>query len=55
MVFEALMEDNPDMALDGFSKLISGHKRESKGRGIFAPKIDQLISIWGIGLANFSR
>jgi hypothetical protein len=51
-VLNALLDHNLDAAQKGFIELIAGHKRESKGTGEFANVEEELISVWGVGLAN---
>ena len=54
-VLEALEEKDEQRIKTGFKSIIKGHQKESKGNGFFARSEDEVLSIWGIGLANFVR
>lgn len=55
VVLRAILNRDEGMAKAGFSELIAGHKRQSKGGGLFKDTADELLSVWGIGLANLAR
>lgn len=38
-----------------FPELLAGHRRESKGRGLFRDTPDSYLSVWGIGLLNLAK
>jgi hypothetical protein len=54
-VFESLIRRDVTAAQGGFNTLIAGHKKQSKGKGVFALNADQMLCVWGIGLANLCR
>lgn len=39
----------------GFDEIIIGHKRQCKAGGLFKDTEDELLCVWGIGLANLAR
>jgi hypothetical protein len=42
-----------DRSLDAaFKNIIAGHKRQSKGAGVFRDTEDELLCVWGVGLAG---
>lgn len=55
IVFEGVLRNDIAKVATGFELLIEGHKRMSKGRGIFKDTEDELICVWGLGLANFVK
>ncbi len=54
-VFKAILDRNVETANAGFFELLKGHQRQSKGRGVFKDTEDELLCVWGIGLANLAR
>jgi len=54
-VFQAMLTGNPDLANQGMQSIINGHKKQSKGRGVFADTDDEMLCIWGLGMANLAR
>ena len=38
-----------------FSELLAGHRRLSKGRGLFSDTVDKYLSVWGLGMLNLAR
>lgn len=38
-----------------FPELLAGHRRESKGRGLFRDSVDEFLCVWGVGLLNLAR
>lgn len=55
MVLRAILNQDAAMAEAGFRELIAGHKRQSKGGGLFKDTADELLSVWGVGLANLAH
>jgi len=53
-VFDAILEGNSDKANSGFAELISGHRKMCTGRGIFKDSEDEVLCVWGLGLANLA-
>ena len=54
-VIRALATRDPVSANAAFQKLIEGHKRQCKGKGDFRREDDQVLCVWGLGLANLCR
>ena len=36
-------------------EIVKSHIKQSKGRGIFAETVDEVLCVWGIGVANLMR
>lgn len=53
-LFHAIQNGNSQTANDALSKVVDGHKQQSKGDGIFSSTEDEAISVWGIGVANLA-
>jgi hypothetical protein len=55
-VFQAILDQNLQAAQDGLQRIATGHEKQGKGRGIFSDLVDdQLLCVWGIGMANLCR
>lgn len=54
-VFEAIATRDAAAADRGLSAVVQGHKRQSKGKGVFVNTEDELLCIWGVGIANLAR
>ncbi|MEX0715483.1 MAG: hypothetical protein WD066_02805 [Planctomycetaceae bacterium] len=54
-VFQAILEENTAAANEGLQAIVKGHRKQSKGRGIFAGIVDEVLCVWGIGMANLAR
>ena len=54
-VIQALYVSDLSTANSSFQKLVEGHKRQSKGRGLFRYDVDVELCVWGLGLANLCR
>jgi hypothetical protein len=55
MVFDAVLVRDLAAAQAGLVALLNGHRKQSKGNGMFANKEDEALCIWGIGMANLCR
>lgn len=55
VVFRAILERNLTQADAGMLALADGHRRLSRDHAWFAETEDELLSIWGIGMANLAR
>ena len=53
--FHAIQNKDTGNANDALVKVVDGHKRQSKGDGVFSSTEDEAISVWGIGVANLAR
>lgn len=54
-VFEGIQKGNVSKAQEGLASIVWGHRRQSKGGGVFRDSEDELLSIWGLGIANLAR
>jgi len=54
-VFDAILSRSEDEANAGFAAIVKGHERECRGRGVFRYTDDELLCVWGVGLANLCR
>lgn len=54
-VLRAALNRDEEAANQGFVELIAGHKCQSKGGGLFKDTEDEVLCVWGIGLANLVR
>jgi len=55
VVLRAILDQDIEAAEAGFREVIAGHQRQSKSGGLFKDTEDELLSVWGIGLANLAR
>ncbi|WP_299469477.1 hypothetical protein [uncultured Gimesia sp.] len=53
-VFQGILEKNSLLANEGFQSIIRGHLRQTKANRIFANTADQILCVWGIGMANLA-
>jgi hypothetical protein len=54
-VFEAILDRSVENANAGFVELLEGHRRQSEAGGTFADMEDEMLCVWGTGLANLAR
>jgi hypothetical protein len=54
-VFEAMLSGDAAIASHGLSAIVAGHKRQRKGKGVFVNTEDEVLCVWGVGLANLAR
>lgn len=54
-VMQALIEQNLQAALFGFNQIVTDHPRLTKGGGFFQNSADEVLCVWGVGLANLAR
>lgn len=54
-VFEGIQEKDLSKAQTGLSAIAQGHKNQCKGGGVFKDNEDELLSVWGLGIANLAR
>jgi hypothetical protein len=54
-VLRAILDQNAEVAMSGIAEVVAGHKRQSKGGGLFKDSEDEQLSVWGIGLVNLAR
>lgn len=48
-------EDEEGQAENAVLVIVEGHRKESKGNGIFADDMDRFLCVWGIGVVNLAR
>ncbi|QDT26912.1 hypothetical protein Enr10x_22240 [Gimesia panareensis] len=54
-VFQALLTGDTSGVNAGLASIVQGHQKQSKGRGVFVSTEDELLCIWGLGMANLVR
>lgn len=54
-VLRAILDKDGESVSSGLADVIVGHKRQSKGSGLFKDTEDELLCVWGIGLANLAH
>lgn len=52
---KAIVTQDADLLQDGLKEVLAGHKRQSKGSGLFKDTEDEVLCVWGVGLANLAR
>lgn len=55
LVFQGILNRNSSEVNVGFEELLRGHKKLCKGRGVFKNTVDEILCIWGLGMANLVR
>ncbi len=55
MVFKGVLDKDASKVKEGFDLIIKGHKKQSKGSGVFMFTPDEMLCVWGVGLANLVR
>jgi hypothetical protein len=54
-VLRAILNQDVDAAKNGFVEIIAGHKKQCKGSGLFKDTEDEVLCVWGVGVANLAR
>jgi len=54
-VFQAILDNDSAVGNEGMKAIVKGHQKQSKRRGVFADSVDEVLSVWGIGMANLAR
>jgi hypothetical protein len=54
-VLRAIVSRDSAAAEVAFPELLSGHRRESKGQGLFSDTEDEFLCVWGVGLLNLAH
>lgn len=54
-ILRAILNQDRAAADAGLRELIAGHRRQCSGRGLFNNMEDEMLSVWGVGLANLAR
>lgn len=55
IVLRAILDNDVVLAQAGFDEVIVGHKHQCRRGCLFRDMEDELLSVWGIGLANLAR
>lgn len=55
LVMQAILDRDLLAAKEGFETLLKGHRREIRSGKLFADTVDEIICVWGVGLANLAR
>lgn len=53
--FEAIQNNDSTLFLSALHSVISGHKKQCKGSGIFKDTEDEVLCVWGLGLINLAK
>jgi hypothetical protein len=51
----AIVDRSADLLPQGFEEIIAGHKKQSVGSGLFKDTEDEVLCVWGLGIANLAR
>jgi hypothetical protein len=54
-VFNAILDGNQKHAQEGLTAIAKGHRNQSKRGGVFRDTEDEVLCVWGIGMANLAR
>lgn len=54
-ILDAILSKDAAAAEAAFPELLSAHRRESRGRGLFSGLEDEFISVWGLGLLQLAK
>lgn len=54
-VFEGMLAEDKEAIEAGFGELLEGHRKLSKGNSLFSGRIDEMLSVWGLGMLNLCR
>lgn len=55
LVMRAILDGNLAAAQAGLAELLKGHRKESRKDKLFGDSVDEIICVWGLGLANLAR
>jgi hypothetical protein len=53
-MFDAILSRDSKKCTGGLRSLVQGHQRESRGSGVFRDSEDEVLSVWGLGMANLA-
>lgn len=54
-VLRAIVKRDAGLLQEGLGDVVAGHKKQSVGAGLFKDSEDEVLCVWGIGLANLAR
>lgn len=52
---QAMVDRQPALVAHAFEEIIAGHKKQSLGKGLFKDTEDEVLCVWGVGIANLAR
>jgi len=52
---EAIQNNDSIWFLSALHRVISGHKKQCKGSGVFKDTEDEVLCVWGLGLINLAK
>lgn len=55
LVMQAILDRDLAAAQAGFAELLKGHRKESRAGKLFGDSVDEIVGVWGVGLANLAR
>jgi hypothetical protein len=55
LVMRAILDGDLAAAQAGFAELLKGHRKESRKDKLFGDTEDEIVCVWGLGLANLAR
>lgn len=53
-VFSAVLQKDTEAASRGLKSIILGHKRQTRGNGLFANSPDEVLAVWAVATANLA-
>jgi len=53
--FEAILNCDAESFMNALQSIVSNHKKQSKGNGVFRDSEDEVLCIWGVGLVNLAK
>ena len=53
--FDAIRDGDAQGFHEGLMEIVKGHKKQSKGTGFFVNTEDEILCVWGVGMANLAR
>lgn len=54
-VFRAILAKDEQACNNAIQLLVKGHKKQTKGGGVFSNTVDEVLAVWGVGAANLAR
>lgn len=54
-VLRAILSQDAKSGESALDEVIAGHRRQSKGRGLFKDTEDEVLCVWGVGIINLAR
>jgi hypothetical protein len=54
-VLRCILNGETHLLQEGFDEILTGHKRQCVGSGLFKDTEDEVLCVWGVGIANLAR